>query len=480
MASSIREIEVEPADEYVEGDYLDDEVPEQLKDDCLVQYFRCRFEYREALKSTYDDSQRGTIDRRTSSSSDNYRQTVWRRHAIDKREDNAADLNSRIWKLIHSGKIKYRSDGLRRIAFEKKILSALRSWTRPNEPPLPRLLRDLKNADDAAAAAAQFKNPLAKLIEKLTHKSRPEELKVRRPILEPLEVIHNGRDFNCPEDSYGISVQKITLRQSDPFCPSSYMSYSTDKYSPFNVIIASDTNPLTEKCEPNTIRYFHFPSNNMHWIEEAIARYYGEETPGEFNYRKHPMYREKSSNLLCRQFWTGLQQGGVHASMKSASSEIFWRQLNKLGFIDHQTTGFEVTALKYLNISAECELLRDAHSIIEELRMMKNIFTQQLLVVEQFSEYLQILKVREKSKRVKRNAGPDENDESSSDISMPGGRAVPTAVAESSIPESTLVFAQDIHRLVSDRRSELQELEQNTAYQADEASSLFLPEFHGS
>jgi hypothetical protein len=26
-------------------------------------------------------------------------------------------------------------------------------------------------------------------------------------------------------------------------------------------------NPLAQKCDGNTLRYFHFPANNMRWIE---------------------------------------------------------------------------------------------------------------------------------------------------------------------------------------------------------------------
>ena len=44
--------------------------------------------------------------------------------------------------------------------------------------------------------------------------------------------------------------------------------------------------------------------------QEAIARYYGEKV-GEYNWRKSPIYQKKSSNLLCRQFWTAQQYGGL-------------------------------------------------------------------------------------------------------------------------------------------------------------------------
>lgn len=37
-----------------------------------------------------------------------------------------------------------------------------------------------------------------------------------------------------------------------------------------------ESNPLMQKCEDGVIRYFHFPANNMAWVEKAISRYYRE------------------------------------------------------------------------------------------------------------------------------------------------------------------------------------------------------------
>ncbi|CAG8983894.1 hypothetical protein HYALB_00005533 [Hymenoscyphus albidus] len=85
-----------------------------------------------------------------------------------------------------------------------------------------------------------------------------------------------------PHDSYGISVSKITLEKSST--SSSYMNSGIERYDLHKVLYDKENNPLRRMAStdnPNTIRYFHFPSNNMHWIEEAIGRYYDEDTPGE-------------------------------------------------------------------------------------------------------------------------------------------------------------------------------------------------------
>jgi hypothetical protein len=193
----------------------------------------------------------------------------WKRHAIDTREDNFNQIEARVAKLFASKKFKTRADSDRRIDLEKKILTAVSGWTRPADLELPKILKDAKKAEEEAAALAR--DPLTYLVEKVAKRFKPKKEKPKRPSLEPRETIDTSRVFERPEDSYGISVHKITLKRSDISCPSSYMSYSTDRYPLSKILLASDTNPLTEKCKPNTIRYFHFPANNMHWIEVDIS-----------------------------------------------------------------------------------------------------------------------------------------------------------------------------------------------------------------
>ena len=47
-----------------------------------------------------------------------------------------------------------------------------------------------------------------------------------------------------------------------------YAGYFPDQKIPMKWILDdTDDNPLVEPCPPDQIRYFHFPSNNMSWIE---------------------------------------------------------------------------------------------------------------------------------------------------------------------------------------------------------------------
>ncbi|KAL8396769.1 hypothetical protein RB594_003739 [Gaeumannomyces avenae] len=65
-------------------------------------------------------------------------------------------------------------------------------------------------------------------------------------------------------------------------------------------------NPLI-KSEDEGLRWFHFPVNNMSWVEKAMARYYGEE---DLVCRAKPHSEmSEAERLLCREFWGGQLHG---------------------------------------------------------------------------------------------------------------------------------------------------------------------------
>jgi len=56
---------------------------------------------------------------------------------------------------------------------------------------------------------------------------------------------------------------------------------------------------------------------------------------------------------------------------------------------DPQKTDIRGKARKYFNINPEGELLREAHDIVDELKMMRRIYEEQLSVIKDFSKHLQ-------------------------------------------------------------------------------------------
>ncbi|KAI0008409.1 hypothetical protein F4779DRAFT_641913 [Xylariaceae sp. FL0662B] len=72
------------------------------------------------------------------------------------------------------------------------------------------------------------------------------------------------------------------------------------------------TNLLSKDHLPQSMKYFHFPANNMTWAEHAITRYYGDEPPNYDGIRRAVRVTEKTSAymMLRPEIWHGQQQGG--------------------------------------------------------------------------------------------------------------------------------------------------------------------------
>ncbi|KAK0732283.1 hypothetical protein B0H67DRAFT_655694 [Lasiosphaeris hirsuta] len=74
-------------------------------------------------------------------------------------------------------------------------------------------------------------------------------------------------------------------------------------------------NPLLQACGDGTVRYFHLPANNMAWVEEAVARYYGEPRPDPDDLfmtssklrRQRTRTRTRTEMLLRPECWQGQQ-----------------------------------------------------------------------------------------------------------------------------------------------------------------------------
>ncbi|KAH8676422.1 hypothetical protein BGZ60DRAFT_258152 [Tricladium varicosporioides] len=314
--------ELAGAHDSTTGDFIEDKIPEKLQDDCLVVYMRARFSEQNRIKGaitnhgTEEEKIRfekeleriGRLREAFATNPENvpfikifeYRRALWKQHAIGKREDSVKDVKDRVEKMTPKKIAPDRKDA--RVEWELRVLADVAKWEIPEIPDTPAGLEE-----EAVSETKAPKNSLwARFRKEKNSKSKDDELPI--PSKPPADKEARKR----PSDSYGITVSKITLRKSG-VCKSSYMSPETKVY-PLNDVLFKEgkENPLTQKCEDDTIRYFHIPANNMHWVEEAIARYYGEKTPGEFNYRKHEKYLKKSSNILCREFWSSRQHGGVY------------------------------------------------------------------------------------------------------------------------------------------------------------------------
>jgi hypothetical protein len=372
--------DAEAMDDDVRGDFVPTFIIDRLKDDPLIKYFRKRFDERERyllseLKNAVGDDdkkakmkiearrieeelQRIEISReRFMSASENKElkknyddsRLAWRRYAIEKSKIDLRDMGSRMKEMYPKPKDSSRKEN--REKWERRIIREIQEkWKQRIEDKEAEEKLTLQKNEVATRNA-----PASNATTEASGISENGVINEKNVVIEVAKTSENG-DINemeaqtvekpkrqppppRPEDSYGLTMTKITLERSAE--NRSYMKPVIKKY-PLNECLFNDKNILREQHGNETIRYFHIPVNNMHWIEvnslftlffavltlsqEAIARYYGEDTPGEYNYRQHQNYLKLSSNLLCRKFWTSLQHGGdsdpAHARYMRAN--CFW------------------------------------------------------------------------------------------------------------------------------------------------------------
>jgi hypothetical protein len=115
----------------------------------------------------------------------------------------------------------------------------------------------------------------------------PRDQDLWRRRLKLLNAVKNWQlspDYPCPrvklEDSRddGFQVNKISLSKivpSEESGASYYGDYCLDTYPLNDVLYNEQRSPLKQEYhDQNSIRYFHFPANNMLWVEVSSLRYF--------------------------------------------------------------------------------------------------------------------------------------------------------------------------------------------------------------
>lgn len=206
--------------------------PEDLQDNALILYFRCRYDDRERLKQIFNDAERSRIDLELE-------RIEKLRSAFAQRVEN----NPLVQSMTRS-RISWR-----RYAKEKCA-------SKVEKEKVKSLLRGAQNQE-----LKQRYREHASLLQR-----------VEKWTITPDPVRPNT---SLEEDKgYGFMVQKIILKRIQEFPGSgisSFGKYHLDTHQVHDVLYKKENNPLTEKCEEDTIRYFHFPANNMLWVEVCDA-----------------------------------------------------------------------------------------------------------------------------------------------------------------------------------------------------------------
>jgi hypothetical protein len=276
----------------VQDDFFEQQIPERLVDDALVQYFRSRYAKRQALRASLKSHDLDRIDEELK------RIDRLRSHFYSSHEADMSILR------------ESRNDW---------ILRAKMRCKREKES-VQEELKKLQTMSDAKSKLliAREKEELRVLeaVPNLIIHSSPIGVNTPSPSDPASEAPSPGTNSKI-DSEYGFTVSEITMRKTSP--SGSYDDFAMKKYPLKDVLDGTGDDPLSEKIDSKTLRYFHFPANNMIWIEvecveidihwrpltlfqKAITRYHNEQV-GEYNYRNSKLYCQRSSNFLCREYW---------------------------------------------------------------------------------------------------------------------------------------------------------------------------------
>ncbi|KAH8648301.1 hypothetical protein BGZ60DRAFT_499681 [Tricladium varicosporioides] len=128
-------------------------------------------------------------------------------------------------------------------------------------------------------------------------------------------------DFEAGPDAttgYGMETSMLFFKDLKPWDhPAFPKTFPNQKIKIHDLLENNPKNPLIEPCEPDMIRYFHLPHNNMSWVEKVIARHYNEENPKYNSIYLKPDAGSKTQMVLRPELWRGQQHGSqddaIHA-----------------------------------------------------------------------------------------------------------------------------------------------------------------------
>jgi len=145
--------------------------------------------------------------------------------------------------------------------------------------------------------------------------------------------------------------------------------------------------------------------------------------------------------------------------MKTIATDHFWTQMR----MDSLKGTFELSeesAHTYLDMNTEGTLLRECQDIIEELRMMNRLFTQQELIVKDFRWKLQNMVTLDESNTLDSRLGRIPPQEVGILLSEPISMLNTPQI--SGVPHSTIKHADEVLEQILQREKEIEEMEHAT------------------
>jgi len=229
-------------------------LPERLQDDGLVQYFRSRYSTRKELMSSFDTHETERVK------SELFRIERLRKHfRVSERHKSDMDTLGRSlanWK--QAARIEAEKDIKILISEIKSLQDKINQGMNGDERTVA---EDMSKLDPKIKLYKGLKSLLPKLIP--DRNQDPEEPQQNVNCLPA-----PGTNSQLDSD-FGFTVSTVTLEKDS--LSSSYTKFSMEKFALNNILHGGgpgQRDPLKEKQKPNTLRYFHFPANNMIWVRE--------------------------------------------------------------------------------------------------------------------------------------------------------------------------------------------------------------------
>ncbi|KAM7183911.1 hypothetical protein V8F20_012434 [Naviculisporaceae sp. PSN 640] len=193
---------------------------------------------------------------------------------------------------------------------ERELLRRLESWR-------PRQSQQLPHPRRAESIVNKVLNRSVTLVRRGSHLP-PQLLEVARPDEGHESTTSTIKDDQIiQEPLYGFRASAIYFkRQGNQWTQDTHQhprfigkdQFPNQKISVHDLLEGADS-PLSQECGRDTIRYFHFPTNNMSWIEKAIARYYREDLDVIDERTTFNGTTRKAEKLLAREYWRGQMHG---------------------------------------------------------------------------------------------------------------------------------------------------------------------------
>lgn len=154
--------------------------------------------------------------------------------------------------------------------------------------------------------------------------------------IEGLGAADDGIDDDPEESNYGYNGWVMAFKKNEggvtldhPLC---HGKFPHQKIAMQKLLYDKTQTPLKRSSDMTQIRYFHLQANNMKWVEDAIARYYSEdssELEAQRGLYQRRLYQpppskaqSKTEKLLRRELWHGQERAGGDARMPPHSRQI--------------------------------------------------------------------------------------------------------------------------------------------------------------